>query len=236
MIVKGKRNLSKKGARRVTKGLKLKEKEAEFFVLLVDFNQALDLDEQNKIFGRLQKFVRAALVQVEKLDQYELYSDWYHIPILESLTLGWQKPEIFKIANALELRDYHVTASLKLLERLKLIEAKDGLYKRTTADLHTPDEVESLFVRNYHRSMTEIAVKKIVELPKEERELGALTLPLSKKSFDLLRQKIRRFNEDIQLQFAQEASPDCVYHINLQVFPLLKLPEKESTIIEEPRG
>lgn len=224
LIIKEKRNLSKKGARRVAKGLHLKEKETEFFLLLVEFNQATDLDEKNKLYLKLQKFVRAALVQMNQLDQYELYSEWYHIPILESLSTEWEQPEIYKLATGLQLRDYHVLASFKILARLKLIEIKGESIRRLGTDLHTADEVESLFVRNFHRAMSELAVKKITELPKEEREVGGLTLPLSKKSFDLLREKIRRFNEEIQIQFSHEKSAESVYHVNLQAFPVLKIP------------
>jgi len=224
LIVQGKRNLSKKGSRRVAKGLHLNERESDFFCQLVEFNQTVDLKEKNKLFNSLRDFVRAELVQVNHLDQYELYSEWYHVPILESLGKDWSSPSLNSLASALELRENNIESSLKLLERLDLIERRVDRVRRTRTELATSDEVESLFVRNFHAAMIKLALERLSRWPKEEREFAGLTLPLSQKNFEVLREKIRRFNEELQKEFAEEKEPSSVYHINLQAFPVFAIP------------
>jgi uncharacterized protein (TIGR02147 family) len=223
LLIKSDRNLSKQGANKLAKGLELSKKETEFFILLVMFNQCSELEEKNALYEKLRLFRRADLVRDEKLDQYELLTDWYNVPILETLSTSWVEPSYRKIASGLRIRLYQVERSFKLMERLGLIEKQGKKWRRLDVSIETSEGLSNLFIRNYHSEMSKMATEKIAQLEAEERELGAITLPLSKKNFEKLRETLREIRSDLNKSFTNDQEPDSVYQLNIQLFPIMKL-------------
>lgn len=225
LVIDGKRNLSKEGARKIAEAFELNSREQKFFILLVEFNQTTNLDEQNELYQKLKEFVRAELVAPKKIDQYELYSNWYTVPLLETLSTEWSQPNLQFLASSLGLRDYQIKNAFGVLVRLGLAEESNKGYRRLESTLETPDSVRSLFVRNFHREMTLLAAEKISELPPELRELDAVTIPLSEENFEDLRRRLRSLRSDLLRLYANDQSAKKVYHVNLQCFPVLQFKE-----------
>lgn len=225
-VIRGKKNLSKASSKRVAKALGMRDAEQRYFVLLVQFNQAKDLEEQNELYEELRDYARSALVEVHTLQKYHLYSEWYHVPILVSIGSEWKSVDPKKIASALGLRDYQVVNSLEMLVDLGLLEYKSGQYRSQDVGIETPKEVEGFFVRNFHKSMTELALEKIISLPKEERELEGVTLALSGENLQAVKKKIQDFSVELLKSYSDDRNSQGVYHINLQLIPVLI--EKES--------
>lgn len=146
----------------------------------------------------------------------------------ESFSTRWEEPEIKWLAKGLGVTERQVKKSLELLLRLGLLENKDRKYKKKDAVLETPDEMQSLLVRNYHKTTIQTALDKLGSLPTEERELGAVVFPLSKKSFEKLRKKIRKFRADISTLFAEDLDPEKVIQVNIQAFPIMDLKNRDS--------
>lgn len=226
LVIEGKRNLNADTAERVALALGLRKKEAEFFCQLVRFNQAKDLEEQNFYYQRLRRFARAELVQRRRVDTYELYSQWYHIPLYESFREEWQEVDVGGLARLLGLRDYQVHSSMGLLERLSLIEREGGRVRRRDAVIETPDEFSSLLVRNFHSEMGELAVRRLGELEQREREFRAVTFALSEESFEKLRVLLQEFSTQVGVDFSSDPSPKKLCQLNIQLFPLAELPQK----------
>jgi len=75
-------------------------------------------------------------------------------------------------------------------------------------------------VANYHRAMMARAAESLDLIPRDEREISSVTLCISEARMGLIKERIVRFRAEL-LQLANEdAKPDRVVQINLQLFPL----------------
>lgn len=75
-------------------------------------------------------------------------------------------------------------------------------------------------VVNYRRSLLEQAARALDEVSREERNISALTLCVSQRSFQLLRERIDSFRQEL-LQLAElDGQADRVVQVGLQLFPL----------------
>lgn len=226
LILKGTRDLTEASRSKVAKELGLSADEGHFFKLLVDFNQTTAPEDKDEKFKTLRQWVRRKLVNVTMIDQFELFSNWTMIAILESITVEWKALHMPALQKELSLSGAEIKQGLATLERLKLVEQNAGKYRKTENHLTTGHDFQSLLVRNFHKEMTELALQKLSAVEKSEREFNALTFSLTDQQFQDLRLKIREFAEDVQKTFLPEEGPKAVYHLNLQLFPILSLNSK----------
>src|SRR5690606_17650189 len=76
-IIKGRRSLSQNLRVKFSKALNLPDREAQYFDLLVQFNQAKGMTEKNFFFSQLSKF-RSSRAHVMQENQFEFFSKWYY--------------------------------------------------------------------------------------------------------------------------------------------------------------
>ena len=76
--------------------------------------------------------------------------------------------------------------------------------------------------------MIEKALKAVDEYSPEHRDLGALTLALSKENFDEFRKRVSQFRREMNALFSGDELARQVYQLNFQIFPLLKIEEEQN--------
>jgi hypothetical protein len=101
------------------------------------------------------------------------------------------------------------------LEKLEavglLVRDAHGRLVRGEPSLATDHEVRTLVVRAFHRDMIERAAAAVDGVPPEERDLGSVTVCIRRDSLAELKERLRRFQEELLVRCDAEEEPDCVY-------------------------
>ena len=84
MVIEGERNLTPKSIEQFVTGFGLKGHDAQYFRVLVLYNQAKTDSEKNKQFSKLRKLLEHRKVNLLSLQQYDFFSNWY-VPVIREV-------------------------------------------------------------------------------------------------------------------------------------------------------
>jgi len=223
MVLKRQRNLSTKSAQKVADGLTLSKEEADFFHKLVAFNQSQNPATKDKAYQELffcKKFKSSRQVDA---DQYEFFSHWSIVALLEAFGTSLGQASAADLAQALKVDVQDIEHGIEVLSRLKFIE-RDGMgWRKLEPTLETEPFIRNITVRKFHREMISKALDTIDTLPPSERELGSLTISLSEANFDEVKRRIFQFHQDLNALFSEDPNPEKIYQLNFQFFPLARV-------------
>lgn len=223
LVMDGKRNLGPQALEGVVKALQLGRDEAAFFGDLVALDQAESLADRNRAFDRVAANRRFR--QARKLEGplFEYLRHWYFPAVRELSARSDFEEDPRWIAQQIlpAITTKQAKAALETLERLGLLVRDErGRLVRGEPSLTTGHEVRSVVVPAYHRQMIEQAGGSVDRVPPEERDVSALTVCIKQESLEELKQRIRRFREDLLELCDRESEPERVYQLCVQLFPL----------------
>jgi uncharacterized protein (TIGR02147 family) len=224
-IMQGRRNLTSPLIHKFARALKLNKKEAEYFENLVHFNQAKTVEDKNVYFDRMLR-ISPLKADVVSKERYEFYSEWWYSAIRELLYYFPFKGDYQALARMLDppLRPEQAKKAIATLEKLNMIERKpDGTYKQTSAVLTTgKDHEHTLHLANFKRTTMELALQSLDRQPREHRDISTLTLTFSNESFGKARLELEAVQNRLLKMANDDNAVDCVYQINMQMFPLTR--------------
>lgn len=225
MIIKGERNLSQKTIPKFVDGLKLSQKEAKFFELMVLFAQTEDLEMKSKYFAEIIS-MKSTLAKVHNLEKekFDFLSKWYVVAIYVLIDTRNFNPNPNWIARRLGNRITAAQAAeaLQTLLRLEMIEANSerGFKQKLAGALSVWDEARSMAVYEYHQSMNRLASDALRQNPPSTREINSATISIPKDKLSEIQDKIRSFRKEINQIASAYTNPDDVYQMNIQLFAL----------------
>ena len=230
LVIEGKRNLSPESIEKFTNALNLGKKEAEFFRVLVYLNQARTVSEKKIYAEQLMRFRPFRYIHPLRQDQYRYYTDGHNIAIRELTSLPEFTEDPAWIARRLvpPISPQQAKKSLDLLLQMGLLK-RDGSGRLVQADafISTGDEVTSTSVANYHRTMIQMGAEALDRFAGPDRDISSVTMTLSKKNFREIKALIQKFRKELLAIADQDQSPEGVYQVNFQLFPLTKGAKKE---------
>jgi uncharacterized protein (TIGR02147 family) len=156
---------------------------------------------------------------VLKEDEFKLISEWYHFGILSLGELKKCKVDPRWIAKRLNIPVGTANEALQRLERMRIIQIKEGRFKQISPPLKTTSDVPSSTIRAYHKSILGLAQNKIETVDVKEREYSALTMAINTKNLPKAKKLTEEFKEEM-LQLLEHGSLDEVYQLSIQLFPL----------------
>lgn len=225
LVIKGKRNLTPISSNQISQGLTLKKMKTEYFVALVGFNQANDLDEKESYYKEVKRISLLNKAKVIENEQFKYFSNWYNIAIRELINTEQFENNVDWIYDQLLLKKVQkskIATSLKLLEKIGLVQNNNGKLTLTDPILTTGSEVQNLALKTFFQEMIEMSKKALVEVEKEKREFGSQTLCISQSAFLKIKAALQDVRRDILEIVDQDTSPTEVYQINIQAFPLIR--------------
>jgi uncharacterized protein (TIGR02147 family) len=234
MVTEGHRNLGDPGIAMVARGFKLNEADTKYFYTLVKFNQAATTEEKDRYFRELSHHKKFLEAKPLTNAQYQLFSHWYYVAILELLRLDagkkkknteWIKKNLKPEVGLVEIR-HAITA----LVSLGLLTTRSGVLECTEAMLKTDEDVEDIAITNYHVQMCELAKHSVLHDTPHNREFAALTLITSAKGFKRAKQEIRMIRDNLHsiMEQDKEGKKTIVAHINMQLFQMNRNLEDEN--------
>src|SRR5262249_17960372 len=85
LVIDGKRNVTSKTVGKFIRGLKLNQQESEFFIALVDFNQAPSSEEKSRAFRGMAQCRKFREIHELTKEIFHFYSHWFHVVIREMI-------------------------------------------------------------------------------------------------------------------------------------------------------
>jgi uncharacterized protein (TIGR02147 family) len=229
-VINGLKNLSRASVVKICEALEFSKTEAAYFENLVYFNQAPNFTERNFYYEKLNAIhpvtTEASNARRLRKDQYEFYSNWYHVVVRSLIDLFPDETRDYsKLAKMVypAIKPKQAQKSVELLLRLGLIEKqKNGTYKISSKVLSTGKEAQSLAVQHFHLACMELAAKALRELPGNRRNISGLTLGISPKAYEKICDIIYSSQEKILEVAEKDTDSDGVYQLNFQLFPVAR--------------
>ncbi|QQS05457.1 MAG: TIGR02147 family protein [Fibrobacterota bacterium] len=225
MVAMGERDLLHAAAVRLSEAMGLTARESEYFLALVGYNNASDPWERNLYLAKLKAINKPSQRKILSTQQFLLFSEWYIIPIWELVT---SKPFGNDFKSLGQLLDPTISPeearnAIAILLELDLIEPEGDKYAQKEYILHTKDELVSATIKSYQAKTIDLAQNALSRMPTDLRNIGTLTLGLDADSWIEIQEEMKFFRQKIIDISAKTKSPDRVYQLNFQAFPLTKI-------------
>ncbi|MCB0403781.1 MAG: TIGR02147 family protein [Bdellovibrionales bacterium] len=222
MVINGKRKVTPEVAEKLALILKLRGVERRYFMALVDLEKCEDLHARAEVEDRLLAIRQGGSGRSLDSEQYKFLSEWHYVALF--VLVG--QPDFRKDPEYLSrrLRDRvspkQVEVALDNMQKWGLISVEDGKLVQTNGPVvKTADDIKNLSVRKFQRTMIKRALEAIF-MPVQQREITGLTLAVAKNQLPELKRRIRQFREELDEFAGASGTPDEVFQLNVQLFPL----------------
>ncbi len=228
-VLQKKSNLTPDMAQRFATALYLGKLESQFFLSLVETNQAQSHSIRSHSTEKLLKVKNTRVKTVDK-EQFEFYKKWYYSAIRSLLGYYEFDGNFEKLSKALSpsITVAQAKKAMTILTRLNMIEQlPNGKTKLKNDFITTGNDHQSVAVVNFQLETMELAKRALLEIPREQRTSATLTLGLSAKSHALVMEKLVALRKELFALADADTEIDRVMQINMQAFPLTRLPGNE---------
>jgi uncharacterized protein (TIGR02147 family) len=222
-VLQGKRNISERLINELIRILKLDQYEADYFTIMVHYNQANTVIERKRFFDELVTFRKKAYKTIIP-EQFEFYKHWYYSALRELVAItSVNDDNNIQIAKLFSppLNHSQVKHGLEDLSKLGMIrKSRDGSYERTDDVVSTGAKTEAVAIQTYQIACMELAKTAYDRFPQQKREMSTITMSIDEQGMAAIIDKLRKVREDIIEIARATAKPTMVLHCNMQLFPL----------------
>jgi uncharacterized protein (TIGR02147 family) len=210
---------------RFVKIFELNKDEAQFFRILVLFNQAENPEERELYFDQLISLNRTPKRVLDK-NVFIYYKHWHNSAVRALLHIYDFKDNYSDLARKLNppITVKQAKESIALLKKLNLI-AQDpqGFYKPTDKSIVTPDYVKDEFIKQYQLSCLDMAKKALIKNTSAPQLISTNMVSISNQAYVRIEKKIGKFRSEIRSLIHKDEHPaEKVYHMNIILFPASK--------------
>lgn len=207
------------------KVFELSEKEAQFFKLLINYNQAVDDPKEREfLFEQLisQNQTPKSIISPK---EYSYYKDWYNSVVRAVLNIvDFRKDgDYLKLARQIfpPITETQARASVNLLIEFDLInENEQGYLKPTEKVISTSAYTKDEVIKQYQLKSLEIAREAILKNRKQPQRVITKTISISEEGFNRVLKNIEKCNAEINSIVHKDESPaDRVYQLDIVLFP-----------------
>ncbi len=231
-LLAGRRKLSRPQASVFGQILAMTAREELYFQTLVDYDQAKTLPEKNRCYEKLLTFHEIPKDLVDP-DRFEYFSHWWIPAVREYLLIEPFRGDAERLAKRLRpaITPEQAQHALEVLERLGMVKRYASGELRPSVE-HVKKQSQFSAPVHYYRyikAQIELGMGAMELIPKEERDISAVTLTLSEEGFATLREELKelrrrmvKLSEDENRKFWQGVDGDSrrVYQSVLQLFPV----------------
>jgi uncharacterized protein (TIGR02147 family) len=224
-VINGK-NMSPEFVERLIGVLAFDKNEANYFRILVKYNQCENPDERTLYFEQLIALNRTPRRTIEK-NMFEYYRHWYHCVIRALLNFSNFKDDYADLASKLipPITVKQAKDSIKLLSALKFIVCdKDGFYRPAEKAITTPEFVRDELIKQFQMQCFELARRSVVKSNNSEPGMYVTnTISISSQAYKVLENCIEKFRSEIRSLSVKDDFPsESVYNISLALVPVSK--------------
>lgn len=216
-IISGKRKISKNLALELSKKLKLEGEEKEKFLIQYKLNEA---------------FVTKKSYRILSENEYKKISSWHCYAILNLIKCDDFVSNSSLIASRLGLSLEEVDKALYDLEDVGVIQiSSEGEITRSVGQVTSTQNIPSISLRDSHKSSLDLAREKIDVVPVDKRSYQMVTMAIDPTKIPIAHDMIDKFLEGLS-EIMEGGSKTEVYRFNCQLFPLTKLNDSDSKVVQ----
>ncbi len=222
-VIQGKRKLPVAMAHKVAELLKMKPREHEYFVLLVNYAHAKSQKDQQFCFDQI---VSKRKKQIRRIGSEELgfYEKWYYPVIREAVEILQIRDDYELLAESIipPITPSQAKEAVGRLERLGLIRmGARGWYERAERIVTSGDQWESASIHNIQIQYADMGKEALDRIERKDRDISNLTISVSRKNFEKIREMIKNLRHDILEAARVDEGATEIYQCNFQLFPVL---------------
>jgi uncharacterized protein (TIGR02147 family) len=219
-ILQGAVNISKQKALAFAKAFKLTKIETDYFQFLVAFNQSRTHEERTGYFEKLIE-IRKKKLPNSTLNNYEVFSEWYYVVILELLDF-YPFSGNYKDLGTMVIPSLSAENTREAVETLEqfgfIIRNKEGYYERVEKLLSSQDYWASVAQTNYHIKTAELAKSAILNSIDDSQDIASYTFAVSDTGYKQIQNRLDEFKKDVADIVRSETENNRVYHLNVHLF------------------
>lgn len=228
-IFNHRKGISKKLALQLAERLNLPDWEQVYFRQLVQVECSKNTKGKSQAQIQLDSFRRENSFQLIQNKALKALTSWVELAILELTYTQDFKPNIKWIAKQLTISELTVEHAVKRLAEANLLEinSKTGKWTDVSPLFTTTDGIPNESIRNFHRSVLNLALKKLENTDVKSRTVKTVVLSVSEKN----KEEVKKILDEAINKIAalgDQKTPDCsdVICFSGQIFSLIN---KESS-------
>ena len=224
-VLKGQRNLGASMRGKFARAMQLKSAESQFFELLVQFNQAKELEDKNQFFLQLASF-RKSRAKLVSDGHYKFYSRWYYVVLWNYFGMEHSQKNPEKIAKALfpSVTAGEVAEGIELLLQLGLITKMTNGYGVVEKHVATDAEFRGEVAMQYNQQLLNLASTALHEVRPKFRRLNTIVFSLSEEGIAKVQERAMSFFAELQGIIERDKKADRVYSLAMHLFPNTQIP------------
>jgi uncharacterized protein (TIGR02147 family) len=212
-----------------TEWLGLKHLEADYFKLLVKFQNCVSDADREKHYREILEY-RSQMRNRIPEEKFNLFENWYNVALFELIKIFPEISDPVNLGSLLvpSVSETKVSHALEILQKNGFIKRTENGYTAVSEFLSTGDYWESASIHAFQRTMCSLGTEALVRIPKDERDISTLSISVSDESFRAIAGILREAREKIRVIEQNDKNPKKVYQVNLQLFPVSRDPDQEA--------
>lgn len=219
LVLQGKRAVTKEKAIAWADSMKFSLEQKNKFLAAVTLDHEARIDPIQRRTRAIEE--KMAYMQL-KHDEFALISDWWHFGIMNLPKLKDYVSDSTWMAKKLGISTEQCSEALLRLERLGLMEKKDGDWRRTLNSVEVASDLPSEAIRSFHRQNIRRALSSVDEVDIEARDISSIMVTCDKSKLVEAKKRIRLFRKELAAFLGSEPKGEEVYSLNIQLFPQTK--------------
>jgi uncharacterized protein (TIGR02147 family) len=225
LVMNRQRNLLPETAVAVAKAIRLSKNETDLFVALVKYERAKTEEERARIEGERKLALKKILGKELPLEKAEYLREWYYPIVRELAFLPDFKDDPKWIAQKLKglITEAQAENAARVLVSLGLWKMAKGRVVVSDLLLDTGSEERSyadINVTRIHQQNLMAWARSIESIPKAERELGLINIPIDEANIPELKSRIQKFQDEIVSWLQDEKKPTQIVQLGTYLVPL----------------
>ena len=232
LVCDHKTRLVEDGAKKTAAAMNLQGYEYDYFMLLVQYENAKNDQQKKKCFEEIHQIASAHKVKLLGSESYAFYESWLHSVVRElAPNMPGAKPLEMAKSIRTPVTAADVSDSLNFLVKNNFLTVdENGIYHQTDKLLTTGRlDFVSIPVHSLIRQMGEFALESFDNLPISERFFSGLTMGMTEKSYSQVIDALKECRQKIFAIVSAEEEVEKVCRLNVQLFPLTKNIKKRAT-------
>lgn len=202
--------------------LEFSKEEAQFFRVLVRFNQCENPDECELLFDQLVALNKRPVKQIGR-KAYRYYKDWHNSAVRAVLNVWDFKDDYAALGRRIcpPITARKARESIGLLRELGLIK-KDckGYYRPTDKIITTGSYADDAVIKQYQLQCLELAKRSLVKNRQQPQNISTNMISLSEEGYRRIERQIQRFKSEIRsIVHNDDSQADRVYQLGVLLFP-----------------
>lgn len=226
-VMQGKRRLTQEVAKRLIAYLKLSKKESDYFLSLVSYCHARTAQEKQHAFDELTR-LRHRAAKVVGAVNHKFYEKWYYSAVRASLDVVPFRGDYAELASGIRpsITPSEAQGAIGVLLSEGLIKHDDqGCFRPSDPLVTSGDDWSSAAIESLRYQFLDLGRECLTRFEPCERDASFLTVTLSEKSFDRVREKVKKLRAEVLEIAREERESDQVVQCNFVLFPLFKKEE-----------